>query len=220
MQLSIGGAGGSGATAGAASRSRTSATSRPERPVRTGRPGRAISRTAFGRNRSAATAATAAGAWRAGLSSSVSGSVSIGGSGESGRERGRGHGRLRRPGEPDLRRHDRHERRASRWRPRAIDRRRRRKRRVQRRCVGLGRSSVNFSLGGSGGSASAGSTVGVTNFGDISTAGANSFGILAQSLGGGGGNGGFSVAGLAQRRSEPRGIDRRLRRIGRRPAAA
>ena len=54
---------------------------------------------------------------------------------------------------------------------------------------------VNFSLGGFGGDGGAGSTVGVTNFGNIGTLGNNSNGILAQSIGGGGGNGGFSIAG-------------------------
>ena len=40
-----------------------------------------------------------------------------------------------------------------------------------------------------------GSTVTVNSTGQISTGGADSTAILAQSIGGGGGNGGFSVAG-------------------------
>ena len=39
----------------------------------------------------------------------------------------------------------------------------------------------------------------VTSFGNIGTTGANSSGILAQSVGGGGGNGGFSFGVLGLR---------------------
>ncbi|GAB5469578.1 MAG: autotransporter outer membrane beta-barrel domain-containing protein [Rhodospirillales bacterium] len=64
--------------------------------------------------------------------------------------------------------------------------------------VGLSISSGNslaFSLGGSGGAAGAGGLVEVTTSGDVSTSGDLSRGILAQSIGGGGGNGGTSIAG-------------------------
>jgi len=57
-------------------------------------------------------------------------------------------------------------------------------------------ASVNASVGGYGGVAGSGSSVNVTSSGSsISTAGFHSYGILAQSVGGGGGDGGFSVAG-------------------------
>ncbi|MGO8738244.1 hypothetical protein [Rhodoblastus sp.] len=53
--------------------------------------------------------------------------------------------------------------------------------------------------GGAGGNGGAGDTVTVTNesTGDIHTYAANSVGILAQSIGGGGGNGGFALSGGA-----------------------
>jgi uncharacterized protein YhjY with autotransporter beta-barrel domain len=56
-------------------------------------------------------------------------------------------------------------------------------------------ASVNFSMGGSGGSAGAAGDVQLTNSSTITTYSADSHGLFAQSLGGGGGNGGFSVAG-------------------------
>ena len=52
-------------------------------------------------------------------------------------------------------------------------------------------------VGGSGGAGGNGSIVKVTNDGSIRTEGMNSSGIIAQSIGGGGGNGGFSIAGSA-----------------------
>jgi len=55
-------------------------------------------------------------------------------------------------------------------------------------------ASINFALGGSGAEAGNGETVTVRTAGSISTTGNLSSGILAQSVGGGGGNGGFSVA--------------------------
>ena len=55
--------------------------------------------------------------------------------------------------------------------------------------AGLGAS---FSFGGDGGVGGVGMEVKVTSNGDIMTAGPGSTGILAQSIGGGGGNGGFS----------------------------
>jgi hypothetical protein len=54
-------------------------------------------------------------------------------------------------------------------------------------------SGALVSIGGSGGSGMAGGTVTVNNSGVIITDGANSHGVLAQSLGGGGGNGGMVI---------------------------
>ncbi|MCX5571707.1 hypothetical protein [Kaistia nematophila] len=51
------------------------------------------------------------------------------------------------------------------------------------------------SLGGSGATGGVGKEVFVTNYGNIATGGQQAHGILAQSIGGGGGNGGFSIAG-------------------------
>ncbi|MFA5899616.1 MAG: autotransporter outer membrane beta-barrel domain-containing protein [Hyphomicrobium sp.] len=56
--------------------------------------------------------------------------------------------------------------------------------------------SVGVSLGGSGGNGAEAGTVTVTNSGDITTTGARSGGVVAQSIGGAGGAGGLSV-GLA-----------------------
>ena len=53
-----------------------------------------------------------------------------------------------------------------------------------------GQTAVSVSLGGYGGAAGDGGEVGVTNGGGIFTDGAQSYGILAQSVGGGGGAGG------------------------------
>lgn len=63
--------------------------------------------------------------------------------------------------------------------------------------LGGGDKSLNASvaIGGPGGTGSSGSTVDVTNFSHITTGGENSHAIFAQSIGGGGGNGGFAVAG-------------------------
>ena len=52
----------------------------------------------------------------------------------------------------------------------------------------------SISLGGSSGGGGSGSMVGVTNKADISTSGENSHGILAQSVGGGGGVAGYSLS--------------------------
>ena len=59
-------------------------------------------------------------------------------------------------------------------------------------------ASVGVSLGGSGAGAGAGGAVGVSNASSILTSGPNSAGVLAQSVGGGGGSGGFSVSGSLQ----------------------
>lgn len=52
-----------------------------------------------------------------------------------------------------------------------------------------------FGLGGSGGTGGTGGTVDVINDGLIETRGDRAHGVLAQSVGGGGGNGGYSVTG-------------------------
>jgi hypothetical protein len=52
-----------------------------------------------------------------------------------------------------------------------------------------------LSFGGHGGSGGDGGQVSVTSAGRITTAKDDCHGIFAQSLGGGGGNGGFSIAG-------------------------
>lgn len=59
---------------------------------------------------------------------------------------------------------------------------------------------ANSGIGGTSGLAAAGAAVSITNTGGISTAGGGSIGVLAQSIGGGGGNGGnaeglFSIGG-------------------------
>jgi uncharacterized protein YhjY with autotransporter beta-barrel domain len=62
-------------------------------------------------------------------------------------------------------------------------------------------SKLAASVGGWGGDASDGNTVGVTNSGTIVTTGQGAYGIFAQSVGGGGGDGGFSLSaamGLSQ----------------------
>ena len=94
-----------------------------------------------------------------------------------------------------------------------IARRRRRSRRPRGRGR-LGGMNLSVALGGTGGDAGNGGDVNVTNSGDISTGdattsgGTKSYGIVAQSIGGGGGNGGMSFsAGARVRaaiRSKPR----------------
>lgn len=58
----------------------------------------------------------------------------------------------------------------------------------------MSKPSVSFSLGGKGGTAGNGSTIRIFNAANISTAGSNATGILAQSIGGGGGVAGSSGA--------------------------
>ncbi len=53
----------------------------------------------------------------------------------------------------------------------------------------------SVSVGGSGNSAGAGKAVTVTSYGNIGTSGAGAIGLVAQSIGGGGGNGGFALSG-------------------------
>lgn len=57
------------------------------------------------------------------------------------------------------------------------------------------RYNASFSIGGAGSSGGNAARVDVTNAANLTTNGHDSFGILAQSIGGGGGNGGFSVSG-------------------------
>ena len=59
----------------------------------------------------------------------------------------------------------------------------------------MGTIALDFAFGGEGGQGGLGETVNVSNTGDITTFGQQSHGILAQSVGGGGGAGGLSVAG-------------------------
>ena len=56
-------------------------------------------------------------------------------------------------------------------------------------------AAVSVAVGGTGGSGADANKVNVTSTGNIQTAGEHSYGLLAQSVGGGGGDGGFSVAG-------------------------
>jgi hypothetical protein len=58
-----------------------------------------------------------------------------------------------------------------------------------------GNVSVGGGIGGSGGSAGSGGSVSVTNNGSVTTRGSDAFGILAQSVGGGGGDGGAGNGG-------------------------
>ena len=68
-------------------------------------------------------------------------------------------------------------------------------------------TSANLSLGGTGGDAGSGNTATVNALGDIGTKSNDSDGILAQSVGGGGGSGGFSVGGaLSLSSSSPMSI--------------
>ena len=58
----------------------------------------------------------------------------------------------------------------------------------------LGGASVNLGFGGKGGVGGSGSLVRVASQADITTTGSEAHGIVAQSIGGGGGTGGFSMA--------------------------
>jgi len=61
-----------------------------------------------------------------------------------------------------------------------------------------GSTTINLSVGGRGGNASAGGAVDIINSGIITTTGERSFGIRAQSIGGGGGDGGAALSGRRQ----------------------
>ncbi len=56
-------------------------------------------------------------------------------------------------------------------------------------------ASLSLAMGGAGGSGGNGGNVNVTSTGDILTTNEHAYGILAQSVGGGGGDGGFAIAG-------------------------
>lgn len=56
-------------------------------------------------------------------------------------------------------------------------------------------TSLNLAVGGDGGGGGAGKEVGLYSSGSIHTEGANAHAIFAQSVGGGGGNGGFAITG-------------------------
>ena len=60
---------------------------------------------------------------------------------------------------------------------------------------GIGAGTVGVGLGGTGGSGASGGDVNASSTGTITTRGDNSSGLVAQSVGGGGGNGGFNVTG-------------------------
>ena len=59
-----------------------------------------------------------------------------------------------------------------------------------------GAANVSASYGGSGAAAGDGTLVNVFNAGTVNTTGAKAHGLVAQSVGGGGGNGGFSITGV------------------------
>ncbi|WP_454760314.1 hypothetical protein [Caulobacter segnis] len=59
---------------------------------------------------------------------------------------------------------------------------------------GIVAGAISVSVGGAAGGGGSGGVVDLTNTGNIGTKGADSYGILAQSVGGGGGTGGFSVS--------------------------
>ncbi len=61
--------------------------------------------------------------------------------------------------------------------------------------TGISSSSVFYGIGGDGGKGGAGGEVFVTSSGDIKTGGKRAVGIFAQSLGGSGGDAGYSVSG-------------------------
>ncbi len=73
-------------------------------------------------------------------------------------------------------------------------------------ALGQGEKSVTLSaaVGGSGGVGGEGKAVGITNQGFIETSGVKSHGLFAQSLGGGGGTGGFAASGSLS--STPSGV--------------
>jgi len=60
---------------------------------------------------------------------------------------------------------------------------------------GVTLAPLNFAFGGSGGAGNTGGAVNIYSAGNITTYGNDAHAVFAQSLGGGGGNGGFSLAG-------------------------
>jgi hypothetical protein len=67
---------------------------------------------------------------------------------------------------------------------------------------GTSNITAGLSLGGFGGQGDAGGDVSVLNEGLIDTSGAHAYGILAQSIGGGGGNGGMAISANLQLKSD------------------
>ncbi|MBI6630802.1 autotransporter outer membrane beta-barrel domain-containing protein [Pontibaca salina] len=67
-------------------------------------------------------------------------------------------------------------------------------------------ASVNVSVGGSGGKGGNGGNISASNGGTIQTLGENSFGVFAQSIGGGGGTGGAAYASGKQKLNATVGI--------------
>ncbi|MDT9702695.1 hypothetical protein RMT89_44195, partial [Streptomyces sp. P17] len=61
-------------------------------------------------------------------------------------------------------------------------------------ALSVGSGSTLNAVGGAGAGAGAGGQVNVANSGQIVTLGANSIGVFAESIGGGGGVGGLSLA--------------------------
>ena len=77
-------------------------------------------------------------------------------------------------------------------------------------------ANVGVAIGGKGGSTNVAGDVHVGSTGDIATSGLSSDGVLAQSIGGSGGNGGFSGALTLQNGGVRRGAQHgRRRRLGR-----
>src|SRR5690606_31078688 len=60
--------------------------------------------------------------------------------------------------------------------------------------VSLPNGRLESSVGGQGGLGGAGGVIDITNGADLTTAGANAYAVLAQSVGGGGGTGGAAYA--------------------------
>lgn len=63
--------------------------------------------------------------------------------------------------------------------------------------AGAGQASASVAVGQAGGAGGNGGTVSVTNWANIQTKESRSLGILAQSIGGGGGNAGYTISGAA-----------------------
>ena len=61
-------------------------------------------------------------------------------------------------------------------------------------AAGISLAGLNVAIGGAGGAGASAGTVSIQNFGNLTTSGVESAGIFAQSVGGGGGSGGWAVA--------------------------
>ncbi len=73
-----------------------------------------------------------------------------------------------------------------------------------------------FGLGAGAGSGNDAGIVGVSNYSTIATSGTNAVGISAQSIGGGGGNGGLKISGSLQNNGAKASFTLRQRRKRRR----